>query len=59
LDTPTGEKITSNHEYETTLDDAERQQILAAAAQSFIATIEFYKSEPGVQKLTMRLSRKL
>jgi hypothetical protein len=43
----TGEKIKRNHEYETTLEDAERRQVLTEAAQSFIGTIEFYKSEFG------------
>jgi len=43
----TGEKIRRNHQYETTLEDAETRQVLMQAAQSFIGTIEFYKSEFG------------
>lgn len=43
----TGEKIRRNHQYETTLEDAETRQVLMEAAQSFIGTIEFYKSEFG------------
>lgn len=45
-----GHTITRKHEYETTAEDAEARQILNEAAQSFIATIEFYKSEPGGSK---------
>jgi hypothetical protein len=45
-----GEKITREHEYKTSQDDAETRQVLAAAAQSFIATVEFYKSEVGGAK---------
>ena len=47
MEPPSGETLTRNHEYETTLDDAERRQLLQQAAQSFVSTIEFYKSEPG------------
>jgi hypothetical protein len=47
LQPPKGEKITRTHEYETTLDDAETRQVLATAASSFNASIEFYKSEFG------------
>jgi hypothetical protein len=43
----TGEKIRRNHQYETTIEDAETRQVLMEAAQSFIGTIEFYKSEIG------------
>jgi len=43
----TGEKIRRNHQYETTLEDAEARQVLMEAARSFIGTIEFYKSEFG------------
>ena len=43
----TGEKIKRNHQYETTLEDAEARQVLIEAAQSFIGTINFYKSEFG------------
>src|SRR5215213_2737000 len=43
----TGEEIKRNHEYETTLEDAEARQVLIEAAQSFIGTINFYKSEFG------------
>jgi hypothetical protein len=46
----TGEKITREHEYESTPEDSEVRQVLAAAAQSFIATVEFYKSEIGGAK---------
>ncbi|HEV8136384.1 MAG TPA: hypothetical protein VGP85_17015 [Pyrinomonadaceae bacterium] len=44
---PNGETLTHKHEYETTQDDSEIRQVLAEAAKSFIATIEFYKSKPG------------
>lgn len=47
LELANGERITRTQEYETTLDHVEARQVLAAAAQSFIATVEFYKSEPG------------
>jgi hypothetical protein len=47
LEKRTGEKITRKHEYKTSQDDAETRQVLAAAAQSFIATVQFYKSEVG------------
>src|SRR6185369_900270 len=47
LEKRTGEKITREHEYKATVEDAEKRQVLAAAAQSFIATVEFYKSEVG------------
>ena len=43
----TGEKINRNHQYETTLQDAETRQVLMQAAQSFIRTVNFYKSEFG------------
>lgn len=43
----TGEKIKRTHQYETTIEDAEARQVLTEAAQSFIGTIEFYKSEFG------------
>src|SRR6185436_18165751 len=43
----TGEKRRRNHQYETTLEDAETRQVLMEAARSFIGTIEFYKSEFG------------
>jgi hypothetical protein len=43
----TGEKIKRNHQYETTLADAETRQVLMEAAQSFIGTVDFYKSELG------------
>jgi len=39
--------ITRKQEYETSPEDAEARQILVEAAQSFIGTIEFYKSEFG------------
>jgi hypothetical protein len=42
-----GEKITRKNEYQTSQDDAETRQVLAEAAQSFIATIEFYKKDFG------------
>jgi hypothetical protein len=47
LEKRTGEKITRKHEYVTTPEDTEARQVLAAAAQSFISTVEFYKSEIG------------
>lgn len=47
LERPNGEKIIREHEYETSQDDAETRQVLAEAAQTFIGTIEFYKSEFG------------
>jgi hypothetical protein len=47
---PTGEIITRKQEHKTSQDDAETRQVLAAAAQSFIATVEFYKSEIGGAK---------
>ena len=50
LETPAGERLTHNHEYETTLDEAETHQVFQQAARSFIATIEFYKSEYGGSK---------
>ncbi|HEU4710559.1 MAG TPA: hypothetical protein VFS76_03295 [Pyrinomonadaceae bacterium] len=43
----TGEKIRRNHQYETTIEDAETRQVLMEAAQTFIGTIEFYKSDFG------------
>lgn len=43
----TGEKIKRNHQYETTIEDAETRQVLMQAARSFIGTVEFYKSEFG------------
>lgn len=42
-----GEKITRKNEYQTSQDDAETRQVLVEAAQSFIATIEFYKKDFG------------
>jgi len=50
LKSPKDEKITRNHEYETTLEDAETRQVLTDAARSFNASIEFYKSEFGGSK---------
>jgi hypothetical protein len=50
LESPAGERFTRNHEYQTSLDDAETRQVLKQAAQSFIATVEFYKSEYGGSK---------
>lgn len=47
LQKPTGEKIERKRVYETTPADAEARQITLEAAQSFISTIEFYKSESG------------
>jgi hypothetical protein len=46
----TGEKVKRTHQYKTTLEDAETRQVLIEAAQSFIGTIEFYKSEFGGAK---------
>ena len=43
----TGEKIRRNHQYETTIEQAETRQVLMEAARSFIGTIEFYKSAFG------------
>jgi hypothetical protein len=43
----TGEKIRRNHQYETAVEDAETRQVVMQAAQSFIGTVEFYKSEFG------------
>jgi hypothetical protein len=42
-----GEKISRKNEYQTSQDDAETRQVLVEAAQSFIATIEFYKKDFG------------
>jgi hypothetical protein len=42
-----GEKITRTNEYQTSQDDAETRQVLTEAAESFIATIEFYKKDFG------------
>jgi hypothetical protein len=50
LEPPGRERLTRNLEYETTLDDAETREVLKQAAQSFIATVEFYKSEYGGSK---------
>jgi hypothetical protein len=50
LEKPSGEKITREHEYKTSAEDGEARQVLAAAAHSFIATVEFYKSEAGGAK---------
>lgn len=50
LEPPGDDRLIHNHEYETTLDDAETRQVLNQAAQSFIATVEFYKSEYGGSK---------
>ncbi len=47
LELPSGGKFTRNHKYETSLDDSETRQVLAAAAKSFVATVAFYKSECG------------
>jgi len=41
------EMIRSKREYETCTEDSERRQVLAQVAQSFLGTIEFYKSELG------------
>ena len=46
----TGENIKRRHEYETSVEDAETRQVLAEAAKSFIATIEFYQSDFGGNK---------
>jgi len=43
--------ISRECEYETCSVDAERRQVLAEAAQSFIRAIEFYKTEHGGKKL--------
>jgi hypothetical protein len=50
LEKRTGEKITREHAHEITPEDAETRQVLSTAAQSFIATVEFYKSELGGAK---------
>jgi len=47
LEPPGRERLIHNHEYETTLDDAETREVLSQAARSFVATIEFYKTEYG------------
>lgn len=47
LEASNGAITTRTQEHETTLDDSEKRQILATAAQSFIATVEFYKSDHG------------
>jgi len=47
LEKANGEKITRSHEYQTAPEHAEMRQILAEAAQSFVGTIEFYKSDYG------------
>jgi hypothetical protein len=44
------EMIRREREYETCSADAERRQVLAEAAQSFIGAIEFYKTEHGGKK---------
>ena len=44
------EMIRREREYETCSADAERRQVLAEAAQSFIRAIEFYKTEHGGKK---------
>jgi hypothetical protein len=44
------EMIRRKCEYETCSVDAERRQVLAEAAQSFIGAIEFYKTEHGGKK---------
>lgn len=49
IETP-NERLTRTHEYETTIADAEERQVLTTAAKSFIATIDFYKSEVGGSK---------
>jgi hypothetical protein len=50
LESSAGERFTRNHEYQTSLEDAETRQVLNQAARSFIATLEFYKSEYGGSK---------
>lgn len=50
LESESGERITRKHESERTPDDSEARQVLAQAAQSFIATVEFYKTEAGGAK---------
>jgi hypothetical protein len=55
---PNGETLTHKHEYETTQDDSEIRQVLAEAAKSFIATIEFYKTNLEAGNLMMLLLRK-
>jgi hypothetical protein len=50
LEPPGRERLTSHREYETTLDDSEVREVLKQAAQSFMATVEFYKSEYGGSK---------
>lgn len=47
LEKPSGEKFIREHEYKTSQDDAETRQVVAEAAQAFIGSIEFYKSEFG------------
>lgn len=44
------EMITRKREYETCPEDSERRQVLAQVAQSFLGTIEFYKTEHGGAK---------
>jgi len=50
LEPESGERIIRKHGQEITPEDAEARQFLAQAAQSFIATVEFYKSEFGGAK---------
>jgi hypothetical protein len=50
LESESGEKISRKHAHEITQYDSEARQVLAQAAQSFIATVEFYKSELGGAK---------
>lgn len=50
LQKDSGEKVTRDQQYETTVEAAETRQVLAEAARSFIATIEFYRSEGGGKK---------
>src|SRR5688572_25422124 len=47
LEVSNAARTTRTQRFETTLDHAEARQLLATAAESFIATVEFYKSEPG------------
>src|SRR5688572_29700558 len=45
-----GKRISCKREHETSIQDAEERLIMMEAAQAFVGTVEFYKSEFGGSK---------
>ena len=54
----TGEKIRRNHQYETTIEDAETRQVVMQAAQFSSEQLNFIKANSEVGNLKMKLLRK-